>query len=91
MATSMRGRVVDMDKLMRQNELEPAIGNAKFNARGDRLGTNGEIVERREDMVAKYYEVTTKAETAPQQQPTTSAIKTVTEAPVTNKSKKQEE
>lgn len=90
MATSMRGKTVDMDKLMRQNELAPAIGNAKFNARGDRLGPNGQIVERREDMVAKYYEVTTKAETITQQQPA-SSIKTVTEAPVTNKSKKQEE
>lgn len=90
MATSMRGKVVDMDKLMRQNELAPAIGNAKFNARGDKLGPNGQIIERREDMVAKYYEVTTKAETAPVQQPT-SSIKTVTETQVTNKSKKQEE
>jgi hypothetical protein len=90
MATSMRGKVVDMDKLARQNELAPAIGNAKFNARGDRLGPNGQIVERREDMVAKYYEVTTKAETTAQQQPSGS-IKTVTEAPVINKSKKQEE
>ena len=89
MATSMRGKVVDMDKLARQNELVPAIGNAKFNARGDKLGANGQIVERREDMVAKYYEVTTKAETTPQQP--ASAIKTVTESPVTNKSKKQEE
>lgn len=87
MATSMRGKVVDMDKLMRQNELAPAIGNAKFNARGDRLGPNGQIVERREDMVGKYYEVTTKAETTQKQQST----KTVTETPVTNKAKKQEE
>lgn len=88
MATSMRGKVVDMEKLISQNELVPAVGNAKFNARGDRLGPNGQIVERREDMVAKYYEVTTKAEIAPQQPTTT--IKTVTEAPV-HKPKKQEE
>ena len=90
MATSMRGKVVDMEKLMRQNELVPAVGNAKFNARGDRLGPNGQIVERREDMVAKYYEVTTKAETSPQQQPA-SSIKTISEAPVSSKAKKQEE
>jgi hypothetical protein len=78
----MRGKTIDMDKLMRQNELAPAVGNAKFNARGDKLGPDGQIIERREDMVAKYYEVTTKAETTPQQQPS---------APATNKLKKQEE
>lgn len=58
---SMRGKQIDMEKLMRQNETAPAVGNAKFNARGDRLGPNGQIIERREDMAATYHEATTKA------------------------------
>ena len=52
----MRGREIDMDKLMAQNELMPAIGNARVNARGDELGSGGKIVKKREDVVAEYYE-----------------------------------
>ena len=52
----MQGKVVDMEKLMRQNELMPAIGNMNVNARGDELGTGGKIIRRREDIVADYYE-----------------------------------
>ena len=58
---SMRGKQVDMEKLMRQNETTQAVGNAKFNARGDKLGPNGQIIERREDMAATYHEANTKA------------------------------
>jgi hypothetical protein len=44
-----KGKEVDMGKLMGQNELLPAVGNAKVNARGDKLGPNGKIVQRREE------------------------------------------
>lgn len=37
----MQGKVIDMDKLMRQNELTPAVGNMGVNARGDELGQGG--------------------------------------------------
>lgn len=53
---TMQGKVVDMEKLMRQNELMPAIGNMNVNARGDELGAGGKIIRRREDIVADYYE-----------------------------------
>jgi len=53
---SMQGKMVDMEKLMRQNELVPAVGNAGLNARGDKLGPGGKVIQRREDMVAEYYE-----------------------------------
>lgn len=53
---SMQGKEVDMEKLMSQNELMPAIGNMKVNARGDELGPGGKIVRKREDIVAEYYE-----------------------------------
>ena len=32
---SMQGKVVDLDLLIKRNELTPAVGNAKVNARGD--------------------------------------------------------
>jgi hypothetical protein len=51
-----RGREIDMDKIMTQNELMPAIGNARVNARGDELGPGGKIVKKREEIIAEYYE-----------------------------------
>jgi len=46
-----RGKQVDMNKLINQNELTIAVGNAKVNARGDKLGANGEIVKTREEIL----------------------------------------
>jgi len=45
-----RGKEVDIGKLINQNELVPAVGNANVNARGDKLGPGGVIVKRREEM-----------------------------------------
>jgi hypothetical protein len=42
--TSMQGKQIDMEKLQLRNELAPAIGNMKVNARGDELGAGGKIV-----------------------------------------------
>ena len=53
---TMQGKIVDLEKLMSQNELMPAIGNMKVNARGDELGPGGKIIKKREDVVAAYYE-----------------------------------
>lgn len=58
---TMQGREVDMEKLMRQNELMPAIGNARVNARGDELGPGGKIVRKREEIISEYYESNPKA------------------------------
>jgi hypothetical protein len=71
----MQGKEVDMDKLMRQHELMPAIGNVKVNARGDELGSGGKIIRKREEVMAEYYENNPKVkkegsrivETKPQQ------------------------
>lgn len=56
MHRSMQGKMVDMEKLINQNELMPAIGNVKVNARGDELGQGGKIVKKREEIMAEYYE-----------------------------------
>lgn len=53
---TMQGREIDLDKLIRANELTPAVGNMQVNARGDQLGSNGQIVKKREEIVAEYYE-----------------------------------
>lgn len=53
---TMRGRSVDMDLLRKKNELTPAIGNARVNARGDELGPGGKIVRKREEIVRQHYE-----------------------------------
>jgi hypothetical protein len=53
---SMRGRDVDMDLLRKKNELTPAIGNARVNARGDELGPGGKIIRKREDIVRDFYD-----------------------------------
>jgi len=52
---SMRGKTVDMDLLRKRNELTPAVGNARVNARGDELGPGGQIIKKREDVVAEHY------------------------------------
>lgn len=52
---SMRGKEIDMEKLNLKNELLPAVGNAKVNARGDEIGKGGEIVRTREEILQDYY------------------------------------
>jgi len=49
------GRVVDMDLLRQKNELTPAVGNVRVNARGDELGPGGQIVRSREEILKDFY------------------------------------
>lgn len=58
---TMQGKEIDMDKLIAQNELMPAIGNMKVNARGDELGPGGQIIRKRETVIAEYYEKNPKS------------------------------
>jgi hypothetical protein len=53
---SMQGKIVDMELLASKNELAPAIGNVRVNARGDELGPGGKIVRKREEIMAEYYD-----------------------------------
>ena len=62
---TMQGKEVDMEKLMRQNELMPAVGNVRVNARGDELGPGGKIIKKREDVLNEYYENNPKAKPEP--------------------------
>ena len=58
---SMRGRDIDMEKLNLKNEMQPAVGNMKVNARGDELGPGGQIVRTREEVLADYYKKNPRA------------------------------
>lgn len=64
---TMQGREIDLEKLMRQNETMPAIGNMRVNARGDELGPGGKIIRKKEEIMNEYYEHNPKAQvqTAP--------------------------
>lgn len=53
--TSANGKVVDLDLLRQRNELTPAVGNARVNARGDQLGPGGKIIRSREDILNDFY------------------------------------
>lgn len=62
MVRSMQGKEVDMEKLVSANELMPAVGNVRVNARGDELGPGGQIIRKREEVMAEYYESNPKAQ-----------------------------
>jgi len=49
---SMQGKEVDMNKLINANEMTVAVGNIKVNARGDELGPGGQIIRKREEVLA---------------------------------------
>jgi hypothetical protein len=51
----MKGKEIDMEKLMLKNELTPAVGNARVNARGDELGAGGKILRTKEEILQDYY------------------------------------
>lgn len=57
---SMRGKLVDMDLLRKRNELTPAVGNSRVNARGDELGAGGKIIRKADDKVREHYKVAGK-------------------------------
>jgi hypothetical protein len=70
-----QGKIVDMDMLRQRNELTPAVGNARVNARGDELGPGGKVIRKREDVLKEYYDT---AQGVADQTPVRKA-KTVTE------------
>ena len=53
---TMQGKPIDMDLLRSRNELTPAVGNVRVNARGDELGPGGKIIKKREEVLRDYYE-----------------------------------
>ena len=56
MYRTMQGRMVDIEKLRAANESVRAIGNMNVDARGDILGSSGQVAVPKEKVIAKYYE-----------------------------------
>ena len=50
---SSKGQEINFDLLARQNQHTVAVGNANLNARGDRLGPGGKIIETAEEILMK--------------------------------------
>jgi len=67
---TMQGRVVDMDELRSKNELMPAVGNYRVNARGDEIGKGGQVVRTREQIMSEYYADNPNATPDPNAKPT---------------------
>ena len=60
---TMRGEVIDMDRLRTLNGDQPAVGNAQVNARGDKLGPGGVILRTQEQIEHEW--AVAKAKHAP--------------------------
>ena len=56
---SAMGRIVDVDALRLANEGTIAVGNMQTNARGDELGSGGEIVKTRAQVMSEYHKLNT--------------------------------
>lgn len=50
------GKIIDMNQFRLQNETEVAVGNARVNARGDKLGPGGQIVQTRDELIKEFYQ-----------------------------------
>ena len=61
------GKMVDMDTLALKNETVLAVGNMNVNARGDRVGNGGQIIQTREELMAEHYSV--PDQTVPREDP----------------------
>jgi hypothetical protein len=51
------GKMIDIDRLRLQNEKTIAVGNMKVNARGDKLGKDGQIIATRNEVMNQQYKI----------------------------------
>jgi len=51
---SMRGEIIDMERLRQVHGDQRAVGNASLNARGDKLGPNGVVLKTQEQIEAEW-------------------------------------
>lgn len=57
-----QGRVIDMGKLILQNENVRAVGNMNVNARGDVIGDDNRVIKSRSQQVQQQYKQQTKGD-----------------------------
>ena len=70
---SAMGKTVDMGSLLLQNERVRAVGNMNVNARGDRLDSNNQIVEPKNQQAQRRYRKQSNVSTGPAHSSTRSA------------------
>lgn len=51
-----QGKLVDMGKLMLQNEHVRAVGNMNVNARGDLVDDKNQVIAKKQDQVKRNYD-----------------------------------
>jgi hypothetical protein len=68
------GKTVDMGSLLLQNERVRAVGNMNVNARGDRLDSNNQIVEPKNQQTQRRYRKQTNVSAGPAHASTRSAM-----------------
>lgn len=56
-----KGRPIDIEALKLKNDSAVALGNMKVNARGDKLGKGGKIIQSSHERTTSYYEDNPKA------------------------------
>ena len=57
-----QGRVIDIGKLILQNEHVRAVGNMNVNARGDVIGDDNRVIQKRTEQVSQHYRKQTKGD-----------------------------
>ena len=70
---SAMGKTVDMGSLLLQNEKVRAVGNMNVNARGDRLDSNNNVIEPKNQQAQRRYKKQTNVSSGPAQASTVSA------------------
>ena len=50
-----QGKLVDMGKLILQNEHVRAVGNMNVNARGDTLDDKNQVIAKKKDQIQRNY------------------------------------
>lgn len=83
-----KGKIVDMDKLLNQNELTLSVGNMNTNARGDEIGAGGQIIRKREEVTDGHVRGESTTFKKPQPQAPAQSTKVEPAAPVVKESKK---
>jgi len=75
------GKAVNMDALLAQNEQAIAVGNMDVNARGDKLGPGGRVLQTKDQVMQDYYKLNTPVaqDNPPQPQQRTEQKKDLTD------------
>jgi len=61
---SARGKVVDLDRILNDNEKTRAVGNMNINARGDAIDSKNKIVQKRNQRIQNQYRKQHKSQVA---------------------------